>query len=377
MPLTNRRHPADALHGRRALNALLRTPLATALAAPHGVDPYLQLVDPVWSVHRVRARVVAVVREAGDAVSLWLMPNENWRGFRAGQFVRLSAWIGGVRHTRCFSLSSAPEDGVPVRITIKLLPGGRISSWAIREARAGDVVELSPALGDFVLPEPTPRRLLFISGGSGITPIVSMLRHLAARGMTGEIRWLHYARHEVILGEEIAELRRHAGDHFAVRLIQTSRGAAAPRRRFSREALASWIPGYRDYETFVCGPDPLREAVTSVWHGEGLARRLHVERFAAPRPVLRPGGAEGNHRVVFARQGREVRGHQGGSLLEQAERAGLEPAYGCRAGVCQSCRCIKRSGVVRNELTGTLDEEQDTSIQLCISTACSDVTLDL
>src|SRR5262249_41944264 len=156
---------------RRPLNRLLRSGLAAALVSPRSVDDYLQSVDPTWSLREVRARVVAVTREATNVVSLWMAPNENWDGFRAGQFVQLSAPVAGVRTTRCFSLSSAPEDGLPLRITIKAAEAGRFSRWAVSAATVGDVIEMSQAGGEFVLPAPLPEKLLFLSGGSGITPL--------------------------------------------------------------------------------------------------------------------------------------------------------------------------------------------------------------
>src|ERR1700722_11356253 len=98
---------------RRPLGPLLRTRLVARMTTPRDVDDYLEVVGPVWSVRGVRARVVALRDEAGDAVSLSLRPNERWLGFRAGQHVQLSVSSAGVRVTRCFSLSSAPEERRP------------------------------------------------------------------------------------------------------------------------------------------------------------------------------------------------------------------------------------------------------------------------
>ena len=187
---------------RRPLGPLLRTRLVAGMTSPRNIDDYLEVVDPAWSVHGVRARVVALRDEAGGAVSLFLRPNELWRGFRAGQYVQLSASNAGVRVTRCFSLSSAPEDDGPLRVTIRIAPEGAMSHWVRKEARVGSVVSLSQAMGSFVLPDPVPPKLLFISGGSGITPVMSIIRYLVATDYAGAIAWLHYARREVILGSE-------------------------------------------------------------------------------------------------------------------------------------------------------------------------------
>jgi len=167
-------------------------------------------------------------------------------------------------------------------------------------------------------------RSLFVSGGSGLTPLVSMARHLQATGYTGRLAWVHYARREVILGAELDELARGQPDV----QIDVQRTRAGP-------------------------ADGATAASTSHRH------------------------AAASYRLVFARSGREARGHGGASLLAQAEQAGLRPRHGCRIGICHRCRCVKRSGVVRNELTGLLDDEPGKAIQLCITTPCSDVTLEL
>lgn len=366
------------LHARRPFNALLRTPLVSALTAPHSIDGYLRLLDRSWSARRVRARVVGIRHEADSAVSLWLTPNENWRSFRAGQFVLLSVWVGGVRHTRCFSISSAPEDGVPLRLTIKARPGGRVSSSWVRRARSGDVVELSPAMGDFVLPEPAPKRLLFVSGGSGVTPLLSMARHLVASSYKGPLTWVHYAKHAVILGDEIRELaRRRPSWKIEAHLTQPTRPDEPPAPHISRERVETMVPGWRESETFACGPAGLLTTLSDLWCQEGLRQRLHIERFDAP--ILRSDDRveHATYRLVFEKSGQEARGHAGASLLDQAECAGLRPNHGCRMGICHSCKCVKRSGVVRNEVTGVLDDEPGKLIQLCVTTPRSDVTLEL
>lgn len=363
---------------RKHLNGLLRAPLVSLTCTPRSIDDYLELFDAAWSVREVRARIVRIDEEAGGAISVWLSPNENWRSFRPGQYVRLGVHIRGVRHARCFSLSSAPRDR-SLRLTMKMLPDGRVCAWAARQAEVGDVVELSQALGDFVLPDPLPQKLLFISGGSGITPIMSMLQHLFDSGYAGEVTCLHYARHEIIFGAELAELARlHERFRYVPHLTQLANGAGtATAEHFSRAQLEAHVPSWADCETYVCGPASLEAAVSELYRARGFAERLHVERFVAARPQPISTGEPLSCRLVFEKSGRVAAGHGGASLLEQAERAGLRPNHGCRMGICHTCKCRKVSGVVRNELTGALSSEPDEEIQLCVSTPRSDVTLDL
>jgi ferredoxin-NADP reductase len=363
---------------RRQFNGLLRTRVVAALVTPRRVDDYLELIDRTWSVREVRARVINVRAATRTAVSLWLQPNELWQGFRAGQYVRLTVRNRGVQHTRCFSISSAPEDGLPLRVTIQGVADGCVSEWVRQHVQIDDVVQLSQAQGEFVLPAIAPPRLLFVTAGSGITPAMSLARHLTHVQYTGELHWLHYARDEVIFADELAELDRALpGVRLFVRC--TRRSPAAPARsHFCEEQLGRYVPAWRECETYVCGPAPLLDAVRSVWEESGLTRRLHVERFTPGRPALPDHAPEGqDYQLVFQKSGVRHAGHGGRSLLEHAEAAGLRPPSGCRMGICHSCVCRKISGVVRNESTGQISSEPDEDIQLCISTPRSNVVLEL
>lgn len=376
-PSPSRWDLAALTRARRPVNALLRNKVVGALTSPRTIDDYLGLVDRTWSVHDVRARVARVERETSDTTSLHLRPNENWRGFRAGQFVRIAAMIAGVRVARCFSISSAPEDWGHLRLTMKAVPDGRMSGWAREGARVGDVVELSQAMGDFVLPDPLPARLLFVSGGSGATPILSMLRHLAAIGYEGAISCLHYARGEVIAGEELASLTKRLGARLAI--IRTA-GASRDGRRvhLGPSLLKAFEPRWSEAEAFVCGPPAMNAAAAVIWRAQGVRERFHCEHFAppsTPAAALRDDGAACH--LVFARSKLEKQGEGGVALLDQAERAGLRPKHGCRIGICRTCTCRKLTGTVRNTLTGEVSGRDDEPIQLCISAPLSDVSLDL
>jgi len=363
---------------RKPLNSLLRTRFVSSLVTPRRVDDYLELIDPTWSVQDVRARVTLVRSATRSAVSLWLQPNELWRGFRAGQYVELSVRSRGIRHTRCFSISSAPEDGLPLRVTIQGVADGRVSAWVRQHVQVGDVVHMSQARGEFVLPAVAPRQLLFITAGSGITPAMAMARQLTFAHYTGELSWLHYARDEVIFADELAELGA-ALPNVRLSVQRTGRGKlSSERRHFSAQQLELLVPGWRNCETYACGPTPLLDAVLAHWQSHELVGRLHVERFVPGRLALPGPQAQALAcRLVFQQSGREHAGQSGRSLLEQAEAAGLRPPSGCRMGVCHSCVCRKISGVVRNELTGRVSSEPGEDIQLCISTPRSNVVLDL
>src|SRR5262245_62104434 len=171
--------------------ALLSSPVVDALTTPHGVDRYLELVNPMWAVREVRARVEDVHREGPGVATLTLRPTDTWAGALAGQHMQVGAVVDGARRTRCFSLSeSQPREDGRICITVKAHEDGYVSRHLTERMPVGTVVHLSPAEGDFTLPQPRPERVLMVSAGSGITPLMSMLRTLRDEDHRGGVTFL-------------------------------------------------------------------------------------------------------------------------------------------------------------------------------------------
>ena len=164
---------------------ILGSGLLDLLAGPPGIDGYLEQIRPAWAVRDRRAEVIAADRRTPDSVTLSLRANLAWDGFEAGQFVQVAVAIDGSRRTRCYSPASRAESGRSLELTVKAHPEGLVSNFLIEHARPGLVLGLGPAEGDFRLPPERPERILLISGGSGITPVISMLRTLCAEGHEG------------------------------------------------------------------------------------------------------------------------------------------------------------------------------------------------
>jgi stearoyl-CoA 9-desaturase NADPH oxidoreductase len=362
----------------RLARRLLGSALAEALTTPHGVDRYVELVRPAFSLRDVRAEVVAVRRATARSVTLALRPNENWQGFRAGQFVRLGIDVDGVRRSRTYSPASSAHVDDLLELTAHAQPDGKVSPFLRTSARPGTVVSLSQAEGDFALPDERPRELLLISGGSGITPVMSMLRTLCHEGHRGPIAFLHYARdeHDVAYARQLAEL---AAGHANVRLLHGY--SRSPRKgeldgRFSRDHVRAAGVDPAEALTFACGPTALVDAVRTKWSEDDLDERLYVEQFAPPAPA--PADTDGHvaGSVRFARSGREAPG-TAAPLLDQAEAAGLTPESGCRMGICHTCTCRKLEGAVRDIRTGEVSTAPDELIQICVNAPVGDVTLDI
>jgi len=355
------------------------TALTDWFASPLRTSHYLELVNPLWTTHKLQARVVDVWDETADARTLTLRPGPNWRAHRAGQHVRVGIPIGGMHHTRTYSISSAPErDDGCLTITVKAMSGGRVSPHLVRTVVPGAYLPLGLPQGEFTLPDAVPVRPLFISAGSGITPIMSMIRSQALRGKLPDIVHLHYAPHpyDVIFGNE---LERLAAEHPRYRLARVYTRSAgeepSARRHFTAQQLQEVCPDWRARDTYACGPQGLLAALEAHWQQAGLARRLHIERFHAPWVELPREVAGG--RVWLAKSGVAVESDGRMNLLRVAEDAGLNPPHGCRMGICHSCDTRLLAGCVRDLRTGAVVDQSGATIQLCVNAAAGNVELDI
>jgi ferredoxin-NADP reductase len=354
-------------------SSLLRSRALAALTAPHGVDRYLEQVNPMWAAHEVRARIVDIHREvdvAGHPVvaTLTLQPTSTWRGHRAGQHVQLGVEVEGARRTtRVFTISSPDsQPGDRFTVTMRANPDGVVSRFLTERARPGTMVHLSQAQGDFVLPDRVPEHVVFITGGSGITPAMSMLRSLQRRTHRGRVTFIHYAQspEHLIFAEELDDVRR-SGHGVDLHVLHPELGDP----NLSPAYLERLVPGYRDLPTWACGPAPMIEAVHAAYDG---SEALHVEYFKPPRTAAGEAGGD----VEFTRSGK-AGANTGASLLEQAEALGLRPEFGCRMGICFSCTSRKSEGTVRNVLTGEESSLPDEDIRICVSAPVGDCAVDL
>ncbi|MGE2836627.1 flavin reductase family protein [Mycobacterium sp. SMC-4] len=332
--------------------------LLDLLTGPHGVDRYTELVDRTWSRGDARARVVAVRRATPRSVTLTLVPNRVFTGFRAGQHVNLSVEIDGRRRTRPYSPANAEGD-THLELTVGRHDGGLVSTYLFEHARPGMVVGLDSVGGEFTLPA-VPGRVLFVSGGSGITPVMSMLRTLHARGHRDDVVFAHYARsaHDACYRDELAAIAAEMSNVSVLHGYTRDRAGSDLPPRFEPLGDADAV--------FVCGPPSLVDAVREQYP--------HARSESFVPPVFEAQSSGG--RVTFADAGIDVV-DDGRPLLDQAENAGLTPESGCRMGICFSCTRRKSSGVVRNVVTGALSTPDAEDVQICVSAPVGDVTLDL
>jgi len=368
-------------------------------------SPYLTMINPLWT-SELRGVIETVTPVSESAVAITIRTNGAWTGHEAGQFVTVGVEVNGVRHHRCYSLTSVPRPASRsdrsrndrasrrLEIAVQRVEDGLVSAHLTSAAKPGDLLFLSEAAGDFTLPAglrgTAPTQLLFVSGGSGITPLMGMIRTLAerserpGRGHAASVRLVHYAPtpERTMFRDELTTLAaRH--DWLDVEIVHTrvpgNDAALTHLTHLDAESLERHCPDWRGREAYICGPIGLIEFATNHWAEHHLLDRLHVERFTSAlttRPQQSavddgPGAATFTRSSIVTESASPDR-----TLLEVAEDAGVLAPFGCRQGVCHTCSTKLLSGCTRDVRTGQLSEP-GTHVQLCISTAVGDVALDL
>ncbi|MEV0599948.1 ferredoxin--NADP reductase [Streptomyces sp. NPDC050315] len=306
-----------------------------------------------------RLRVLEVIEETAEARSLVLQPpagDEDRFAYRPGQFLTLKLpGADGGTAARCYSLSSSPHTGEPLKITVKRVAGGYGSHWICDHVATGDELEVLPPAGTFT-PDSLDRDLLLVAGGSGITPVVSLAKSALAGGR-GRVALLYANRDEsaVIFRDELRELTEDFPERLVVlHWLESVQGLPAADR------LAAVLAPYAARDTYVCGPAPLMDAVENALDG----RRVHRERFFSlgadvfdtpDAPVAEEGG--GTVAVELDGETRTVRWPTRTPLLDALLAAGVDAPYSCREGSCGACACRIVSGETKMLRNDVLDEQ--------------------
>lgn len=309
----------------------------------------------------LRLRVVDVVVETRDARSVVL---EHETGvpvpYRAGQFLTFRV-PGREPLARCYSVSSSPaEQPARLVVTVKKVEGGRGSSWMVDGVRVGDVVEALPPAGLFT-PRDLDADLLLVAAGSGVTPVMSILRTALTEGR-GHVVLLYANRDDrsVIFARQLRDLEVAHPDRLVVHhWLESLQGLP------SRSALAARLAPYADREAFLCGPEPFMAAARVALLDAGAeSGRVHVEEFrsltgdpfSAPEPaeaVDDPDAALVEVDLDGTRH--ELRWPRSRKLLDVLLAAGVAAPYSCREGACSACACVVLDGEVKLERNDVLD----------------------
>ena len=371
-----------AVPTRRRAGSLLRQAARLAERATTPLLPadYLDLIDPLRRGADLRGRIVEVQPETADAATLVIRPGTDWAGHVPGQYVRIGIDVDGVRQWRAYSLTHGPRADGYISITVKAVPDGKVSDHLVRRATAGTLVYLEQAAGEFVLP-PDGTKLLFVTAGSGITPVIGMLRNLFPVAESGVVRLRRSVDHDITVVHVapsepdsifVANLRAldEAG---LIRLVARYTNVHGT---FDVDALSALVPDLHERNTFACGPAGLLDALAA--HHEVRGLPLLTEQFRVATVAAGEGGT-----VTFGRSGTTVEADGATPILTAAEDAGVLMPSGCRMGICYGCVLPLREGAVRDLRTGevtTASRQQSGSdgvaIQTCINAAAGACDID-
>lgn len=345
--------------------------LAARATTPLLPDDYLKHLNPLWSARELRGEIMEVRPETPDSATVTIRPGWGFRGdYQPGQYVGIGLRVDGRWHWRSYSLTSVPtRDQHDISITVKATPEGFLSTHLVNGVAPGTVIRLASPKGDFALPDPPPSQLLFVSAGSGITPLMAMLRALRARGHRPDIVHLHSAPSEdaVIFRDELRDMHDDDTSGYRLHLQLTEQSG-----KLDFAALDDLVPDWRARSAWACGPTSLLDTVERVWSEADLDDNLHTERFDI---AATDKGGEGGT-VTFAISDKTVEIDGATSLLEAGESVGIQMPFGCRMGICQTCVLPLDDGHVRDVRSGAEHAAGD-RIQTCVSTASGDCTINI
>ncbi len=286
--MTTTAHPTRSSQAALGATAPARVPLrdrlrklADAAVTPLELDDVLDVFHPLRSGAPLRGRIVEVRSETADSATLVIKPGKDWAGHVPGQYVRVGAEVDGVRLWRTYSLTHGPRPDGCISITVKAIPDGVVSNHLVRRARAGQMLQLAQAQGEFVLPDPLPAKILLVTAGSGITPVIGMLRNLYSRATAPatDIMLVH-----VNVDESSAifrdELRAHAEAGHLTLIERYDDRDGLLDVAHPEDGLAALVPDLDDRLAYACGPAGLLDALEA-FHAEPWPRADH--RALPPR----------------------------------------------------------------------------------------------
>ncbi|WP_328901015.1 ferredoxin reductase [Streptomyces sp. NBC_00441] len=341
---------STALRGRAwKLLEMVTTPLLPS--------DYLDLVSPLRAGADLCGRIEAVHSETDDAATVVIRPGRGWRGHTAGQYVRVGVDVDGVRLWRAYSITSPTNrrDG-RVTITVKAIPDGKVSNHLVRRVKPGMLIQLDQPTGDFVLPQAKPAKVLYLTAGSGITPVMGMLRDIEL----DDVVMVHCAPQpeDVIFRKELHSL-------VADKKLRLTEVHTDTDGKLDIARLQELVPDWAERDTWACGPGGLLDAAEEYWREHGVHERLHTERF---RPGIVVAGDGGE--VTFSVTGKTIGADGATPLLDIGEEIGVLMPSGCRMGICFGCVTPLKAGAVRDLRTGEITEaEPGVLIQTCVSAA--------
>ncbi|MEZ4879535.1 MAG: iron-sulfur cluster-binding domain-containing protein [Chitinophagales bacterium] len=333
--------------------------------------PIIDAFFPNNSLGCIKAKVINIIQERDDVISIELKPNRKFNAFIPGQYVETTIKINAVNYNRIFSISSSlqqlNQDNIIV-LTIQKQKDGKVTSWIHQNLKKGDTIEISQAMGDFTLPE-TNHDVLFIAGGSGITPFRSMLYQALEKEMN--VTLLYYCN---TLNEHLFEdeLNAFKNDNINVIFIDSNNKGF-----INENHIKEYCSDFANRKTFICGPAPMITAAQNVLAQLGVDEsNIIIERF---RPIQLPtqdlAHIKGTVSVLKLNKN-NIEVNSENNILETLEQNGVFPKHGCRMGICKKCQCTKKSGMVYDKLNQKYSQTNEEKITICTTIPVGEVEIE-
>lgn len=313
-----------------------------------------------------RATVTRIIKETADARTFVLAPHEGPVSYLAGQFCTFRVRVDGVELFRSYSMSSAPEIDAELMTTVKRVVGGRVSNWLIDNLGEGDVVEMSRPAGKFCLRE-SERPLLGFSGGSGITPVLSLAKSaLATTDRRVRLLCVDRDRASAIFDATLDDLvARYPTRLEVLRHLDADSGLLDP------ATVRAFVGADTVGDSYICGPEAFMAMVETALPGPGA---VYSERFGAAQPIptaepiagiepepatpAPPADTAGTVTVILGRKKVTVPRNAGETLLESARRGGLTPPFSCESGNCATCMAVLTHGSATMRVNDALTDDE-------------------
>lgn len=350
-----------------------------------------------WANGRHLVRCVKVIQETWDVRTFCFMADQPLMFFfKPGQFVTLELEIDGEPVMRSYTISSSPSLPYSFSITVKRAPGGKVSNWLHDNLKAGDGLAVHGPVGLFNVIDFPAEKVLFLSGGVGITPVMSMARWLYDTNAAVDMCFVHSARtpRDIVFQRELEHMAARV-DNFKLHLVCEGYGHgeswAGYRGYLDLRMLELIAPDFREREVFCCGPTPYMAAVRRMLEANGYdMRRYHEEAFGPVPEEIREevreqaadaaeeGAPAGQFEVTFTETGKSVRIAPGQTVHAAAQQLGLRIPKACGMGICGTCKVLKTRGEVAMEHNGGITEEDEAEgyILSCCSVPQSDVAVE-
>jgi glycine betaine catabolism B len=367
--------------------------------APAAID----LADAIWDSEADDALVCqAVWQETHDVKTFVLKPAVPGRfRFRPGQFMTYAFEIDGEVIYRCYTISSAPTRPDRLSLTVKRVPGGPVSNWLHDNLKPGMTIRAVGPMGEFTCSAHPARKYLFLSGGSGITPLMSMARTFQDLGQQEDVVFVHAARSpaDIIFRDELEGMARVNASFRFVPIVQdvTPLSPSSGLRGFLNRGILDLVaPDFLDREVFVCGPAPFMAAVREMLVGAGfdlghyhdesfnfeaLSAGEQAEAMVAETQLESEAQAEPEiktYTVEFTKTRRSIEVAETMTVLEAAKRAGMRLPSSCSQGLCGTCKSKKVSGTVEMTHQGGIRQREIDAgmVLLCCSKPTSNLVIE-